>query len=249
MYVWLDALSNYITVLNYPDQDISDWWPAALQVIGKDIARFHIGIWPAILLGLGLQLPKTFVIHGHISVNGAKMSKSTGNVINPIEILDKHGTEPFRYYFLRHVQTTDDADFSWEKFESAYNELANDLGNLVQRLSAMCQKYEISGSSAGQTSDNRYDELMYDFEFSLAFDYIWTKIQSINKAIDDSKPWEIAKNGDQKKLTLTMSSLVENLLSVSQLLIPFLPETSQTITQIFSTPKITPPTTPLFPKS
>jgi len=250
MYVWMDALTNYITVLGYPDQDVSSWWPAILQVIGKDIARFHIGIWPAILLGLNLPLPRTLLVHGHIMVNGAKMSKSIGNVVDPIEILDKHGTEAFRYYFLRHVPTTEDADFSWDKFDSAYNELANDLGNLVQRLSVMCQKYSVPGQSwsAGQTSGNRYEALMQSFEFSAAFDYAWAEIQAINKAIDDAKPWEIAKQGDSDKLAATMKSLVENLLSASQLLMPFLPATSAKIREIFSGATITPPATPLFPK-
>ena len=254
MYVWMDALTNYITVLGYPENDISDWWPAALQVVGKDIARFHIGIWPSILLGLGLPLPKTLVVHGHITVDGAKMSKSVGNVIDPIEILDKHGTEPFRYYFLRHVPTTEDADFSWDKFESAYNELANDLGNLAQRLSVMCQKYDITpqSSSAGQTSDNRYskyDGLMRNFEFSLAFDYAWTQVQAINKAIDDSKPWEIAKSGDKAKLQLTINGLVKDLLFAAELLAPFLPSTSRQISDIFTSAKIVPPASPLFPKT
>ncbi|MCL1839800.1 methionine--tRNA ligase [Candidatus Saccharibacteria bacterium] len=251
MYVWVDALANYITVLGFPEEDISDWWPAKVQVIGKDILRFHAGIWPAILLGVNLPLPHTLLTHGHITVDGAKMSKSVGNVIDPIEILDKHGTEPFRYYFLRHVPTTEDADFSWEKFESAYNELANDLGNLVQRLSTMCQKYSIAGQglSAGQTSDNRYEDLMRNFEFSNAFNHVWSKIQDINKAIDDAKPWEIAKTGDQAKLQSTLSDMVKDLLSASQLLAPFLPETSKKIDDIFTAAKITPPATSLFPKA
>ena len=112
MYVWIDALANYITVLGYPDEDISADWPAHTQVVGKDILRFHAGIWPTILLGLGLPLPKNLLVHGFITVNGEKMSKSIGNVIAPEEILSKHGLDPFRYYFLRHAPTTDDADFT-----------------------------------------------------------------------------------------------------------------------------------------
>lgn len=249
MYVWVDALANYITVLGYPENDISEWWPANMQIIGKDILRFHAGIWPAILLALDLPLPKTLLTHGFITVDGAKMSKSIGNVVNPIEILDKHGTEPFRYYFLRHVPTMDDADFSWEKFEAAYNELANDLGNLAQRLSTMCEKYEIAGQGVPEVDDKDFVEIMHSHEFSSAFDYVWTKVQSINKSIDDSKPWEIAKSGEKDKLARTMDKLVFDLLSANVLLKPFLPETSEKIEKIFTAKTIAPPSTSLFPKS
>lgn len=249
MYVWLDALTNYITVLGYPDSEISDWWPAQAQVIGKDILRFHAGIWPAILFGLDLPLPKVLLTHGFITVDGAKMSKSIGNVIDPIEILDKHGATAFRYYFLRHVPTTEDADFSWDKFESAYNELANDLGNLVQRLSTMCQKYTISGQPLPKVAGQAYQKFMQEFAFSAAFEQVWSQIQAINKAIDTSKPWELAKSDNTKELQTTMDDLVKDLLVASQLLDPFLPATSVQIQEIFTAKTITPPAQPLFPKS
>ena len=135
MYVWIDALANYITVLGYPEKDILDWWPAEAQFVGKDILRFHAIIWPAMLMGLGLPLPKNLVSHGMVLANGQKMSKSIGNVVDPMEAIEKHGLDAFRYYFLRHIDTFADSDFTWEKFDNAYNnELANDLGNLVQRL-------------------------------------------------------------------------------------------------------------------
>ncbi len=250
MYVWLDALTNYITVLAYPDQDISEWWPAQVQIIGKDILRFHAGIWPTILLGLGLPLPKNLLTHGFITVDGAKMSKSIGNVVDPIEVLDQHGLDPFRYYFLRHVSTTEDADFSWEKFESAYtDELANDLGNLVQRLSTMCKKFKIPGQKVSKVSDEKYLKLMHNFEFSNTFDYIWTRVQAVNKSIDESKPWEIAKTGNTQKLHQVLDDLVADLLYANQLLAPFLPSTSSIIEKIFTSDDITPPEQPLFPKS
>ena len=151
MYVWLDALSNYITVLGYPDQEISNYWPADVQFVGKDILRFHAITWPAILLGLGLPLPHVLLSHGHILSNGQKMSKTLGNVVDPIEAMERHGLPAFRYYFSRHIDTFADSDFTWEKFDNAYsNELANDLGNLVQRLATLCSKNSVPGLNMGK---------------------------------------------------------------------------------------------------
>lgn len=250
MYVWIDALSNYITVLGYPDQSISDYWPAQAQFIGKDILRFHAITWPAILLGLGLPLPKHLVTHGYILANGQKMSKSIGNVVDPIEVLDKHGLDAFRYYFLRHVDTFTDADFTWEKFESAYNnELANDLGNLVQRLATLCKKNNIHGVTAPMDEDAEYVRIMQDFEFSKAFDYVWTKVQALNKSIDEQKPWGLAKTGEVEKLHQVLEGLVKDLLAANHLLAPFLPTATEKIRTIFTAPDILPPDTPLFPKN
>lgn len=251
MYVWIDALSNYVTVLGYPDQDISDFWPATAQFVGKDILRFHAITWSAILLGLGLPLPRTLVTHGYVLANSQKMSKSIGNVIDPIEAIDRHGLAAFRYYFLRHIDTFADSDFTWEKFDAAYNqELANDLGNLVQRLATLCSKNSLNGQTDDSELDAEYIDLMKNFEFSKAFDYTWEKVQAINKSIDVAKPWELAKRGETTKAVRVLSELVAELLHVTKLLRPFLPETAVRIEEIFTTPKIiTPPATPLFPKN
>ena len=248
MYVWIDALANYITVLGYPEQDISAFWPASLQVVGKDILRFHAIIWPAMLLALGLPLPKVLLSHGHINVNGAKMSKSLGNVVDPLEVLGKYGLDPFRYFFLRHIDTFADSDFTWEKFDTAYSsELANDLGNLVSRLATLCAKNHVSGLSAPNTKDQTYARLMDNFEFSKAFDYIWEQVQSLNRRIDEQKPWALAKS-DPAAAQACLSSLVADLLAVADLLSPFLPDTSQKISAIFTADSIAPPA-PLFPKA
>lgn len=250
MYVWVDALSNYITVLGYPDQDISNYWPAEAQFIGKDILRFHAITWPAILLGAGLPLPKHLVTHGYILADGQKMSKSIGNVVDPIEVLDKHGLDAFRYYFLRHVDAFMDADFTWEKFESSYNnELANDLGNLVQRLATLCRKNQISGLPDKGELDPEYCKLMDEFESTKAFSFVWQRVQDLNKQIDEQKPWELAKAGDIVKLEQVLSDLVQGLLNVSLHLSPFLPDTAKKISDIFTNQEIFPPTTPLFPKN
>lgn len=250
MYVWIDALSNYITILGYPDVEISEWWwPAVAQFVGKDILRFHAIIWPAMLLGLGLPLPKAIPSHGHVLVDGQKMSKSIGNVVNPTEVIDKYGSEAFRYYFLRHIDTFADSDFSWEKYEKAYKtELANDLGNLVQRLATLISKNEIELRGSSIIMPKKYQNLMEGFEFSKAFDYLWEKIRNLNKRIDDEKPWEMAKNGERIRLEECLIGLALELLKVNFMLSPFLPETSEKISEIFTNP-VQAPKEPLFPKN
>lgn len=253
MYVWLDALSNYITILGYPDQDISEFWPATAQFVGKDILRFHAITWPAILLGLDLPLPQNLVSHGHVLSNGQKMSKSLGNVIDPMEVVERHGLEAFRYYFSRHIDTFVDSDFTWEKYDEAYNnELANDLGNLVQRLATLCSKNAVTGVNTEEVKDLEleYITLMGNFEFSKAFDYTWSKIRSLNKDIDQSKPWELIKNGEVEKSQKILSELVSKLVHVTHLFEPFLPDTAANIYQIFGTENIIErPKVPLFPKN
>ena len=247
MYVWIDALANYITVLGYPDEDISDSWPAYVQIVGKDILRFHAGIWPAMLLGLGLPLPQNLLAHGFITVDGEKMSKSIGNVIDPADIIAKHGVEPFRYYFLRHVSTTDDGDFTWEKYESAYNELANDLGNLVQRLATLASKNDIAGVSGKLVDNADFDNRMSKFEFNFAFEILWKQIQDLNKRIDAEKPWTLAKT-DPEKAASILTEIIQDLANVNERLAIFLPETSKKIAEILSTELIARPAEPLFPK-
>ena len=252
MYVWIDALSNYITVLGYPEEKIDTWWPAEAQFVGKDILRFHAIIWPAMLIGLGLPLPKTIISHGFVLVDGQKMSKTIGNVVDPIDVLNKHGVDAFRYYFLRHIDTFSDSDFTWEKFEAAYNnELANDLGNLVQRLATLANKNHIivDNQSLEYEFDNEYIGYMDKFEFSKAFDYVWEKVQELNKRIDDEKPWVLAKNGETEKTQKCLLGLVSGLLNTSYMLSPFIPGTAAKIYEIFAGEEIAPPKIPLFPKN
>lgn len=251
MYVWMDALSNYITVLGYPDENILEWWPAEAQFMGKDVLRFHAIIWPAILLGLGLPLPRTIISHGMILSNGQKMSKSIGNVVKPLEVIERHGLDAFRYYFLRHVDTFNDSDFTWDKYEEAYNnELANDLGNLVQRLATLAMKNKISSKELAFDLElpTEYRVMMDRFEFSKAFDYVWDRIQDLNKRIDEEKPWSLAKNGEVEKLFDCLSGLISDLMRSNEMLKPFLPNTAERIEAIFEG-EICPPKTPLFPKT
>ena len=249
MYVWMDALANYITVLGYPDNDISDWWPATAEFVGKDILRFHSIIWPAMLIGLDLPLPKTLVSHGMVLADGQKMSKSIGNVVSPMEVIEKHGVSAFRYYFLRHIDTFADSDFTWEKFENAYNnELANDLGNLVQRLATMISKNGIEINAKDSVLPEEYSTLMNSYEYSKAFDYVWERIQNINRMIDEEKPWMLAKAGETEKLADCLNKLANELLSANKMLGPFLPEVAAKIADVFAG-TVTPPEQPLFPKA
>lgn len=258
MYVWLDALSNYITVLGYPDNsEWKEYWPADVQVIGKDILRFHAGIWPAMLLGLGVPLPKKLLVHGFVNVGGAKMSKTVGNVVDPNDVIDGYGVDAFRYFFSRHIPTQDDGDFTWEKFETAYNnELANDLGNLVSRVANMITRYQsgVIGDALQTEHDmNDYRKAMDKLEFNQALDAVWVMIRGLNQYIEQVKPWEIAARRDKDTdaeghLSEVLAHASGNLLQISDLLVPFLPTTSEAIRKMFETGVIVPSEGVLFPK-
>jgi len=254
MYVWFEALMNYITVLGYPEhEDFKKFWPASVQVIGKDISRFHTAIWPAMLLGLGLPLPKTVFVHGFITMNGEKMSKSIGNVVAPSEILEKHGIDPFRYYFLRHIPSYEDGDFNWDAFENSYNnELANELGNAVQRTAAMIQKYQ--GGLIGDIPPAEHDIAQYttaieNCQFDRALDEVWEQVRGLNQYIDEEKPWVIAKDGDEEHLREVLASQASDLLQIADLLEPFLPETAVKIRNVFKEGIVRPIDGTLFPKT
>jgi methionyl-tRNA synthetase len=250
MYVWLDALANYITVLGYPDRDgWQEYWPADVQVIGKDILRFHAGIWPAMLLGLELPLPKKLLVHGFVNVGGAKMSKTVGNVIDPVEIIDGYGLDAFRYFFIRHIPTQDDGDFTWEKFENAYNnELGNDLGNLVSRVASMVTRYQagvIGDAPKGEHDMGPYRVAIEELRFDRALDEVWMTVRSLNQYLENVKPWEIAKKRESEAeaeahLAEVLGHAVKTLLQVSDMLVPFMPGTSATINKTFSTGVIVP---------
>ena len=258
MYVWLDALANYITVLGYPDRpEWEEYWPADVQVIGKDILRFHAGIWPAMLLGLGLQLPKKLLAHGFVNIGGAKISKTVGNVIDPNEIIDNYGVDAFRYFFSRHIPTLEDGDFTWEKFENAYNnELGNDLGNLIQRVASMINKYQAGVIGEAQQAEHdmtAYHAAMEGLEFNKALDEVWNMVRSLNQYIDNVKPWEVAKGigkdpEAEPHLAEILSHCAGALVQIGDLLQPFLPTTATRIQEIFESGVVKLTEGVLFPK-
>jgi len=259
MYVWLDALANYITVIGYPDRtsEYKAFWPADVEVIGKDILRFHAGIWPAMLLGIGLELPKKLLVHGFINIGGAKISKTVGNTIDPNDIIDHYGVDAFRYFFSRHIPTLDDGDFTWEKFESAYNgELGNDLGNLIQRVAGMITRYQagvIGDTEQTEHDMTAYHQAMESLEFNKAIDEVWSMVRSLNQYIDNVKPWEIAKQvGKDTEAEAHLSEVLAHcagaLVQIGDLLVPFMPAAAQAIHTTFESGVVKPLDTVLFPK-
>lgn len=230
-YVWIDAFLNYLTGLGW-DGDVKNvpaMWPAEVEMIGKDILRVHATIWAATLLNLGLDLPKSFIVHGHIQSGGRKMSKSLGNVIAPEEMLEKFGVDGTRYLLMSGGSFGEDLDLTMERMIEKYNaDLANGLGNLVSRIIKLSQQdsFQFSTLSASrQVSNDQISKLIGGDNFDGALEYIWKIVRDANKYIEDNKPWELAKS-DEVKFREVMEKLCIDLNAVAYLIQPFMPETS-----------------------
>jgi methionyl-tRNA synthetase len=233
IYVWFDALANYL-------RDPQQWNEATriLHVIGKGITRFHAVYWPAILLSAGVRLPSKILVHGYVTIEGQKISKSQGNAISPHDACARFGIDALRYYLVRHVGSHRDGDFSWSRFEEVYtHELADDLGNLVSRTTALGRKYGAPATTTAALADGLAAEVAEHIEaFALhrALDTLWRVIANTNAYINRTEPWTLAAKGQRDTLAGVLGELYGTLGSIGRTLVPFLPETASRLLDALS---------------
>ncbi len=246
IYVWVDALINYVSAIGYgrDDEKFNRYWPADIHLIGKEINRFHSLIWPAMLMSVGLPLPKKIYAHGWLTVNGQKISKSLGNAVDPREFAMKYGNDVVRYYLVRDIVFGKDGDFSEDKLVQRLNsDLANDYGNLLHRTLAMVKKHfnsKIPKPSKSEEVDeellkstkvtvNEYIKLMDAYKLTDAVEAVWNYISILNTYFDKTKPWVLAKEGKFERLSTVLYNTIEGILKVALMTLPIMPDTSEEV--------------------
>jgi methionyl-tRNA synthetase len=246
IYVWFDALNIYQSGIGFgsDDEKYKKYWPADVHVIGKGISRFHAVYWPAFLISAKLPTPKEIFIHGYFTVNGQKMSKTLGNVIDPIEIINIYGADSLRYYLLAKFSPFTDGDFSEEKLKDVYNgDLANGLGNLVSRVARLCEKSEFSFTSKETAIYPEVVKAIEEFRFDIALKFIWGKVTAVDQEINKAEPWKL----EGKNLQNALQSYLNEIAEIALNLKPFLPETTEKIAKVFGGIQIK-MVEPLFPR-
>ena len=253
VYVWIDALINYLSGVGYPDgADFARYWrdAASCHVIGKNVWKFHAVYWPALLLSAGLPLPHTIFVHGFLTNEGRKISKSAGDAIDPADYVARVGVDALRWFLLRHVHPWEDRDFTLQRLEDVYrSDLVNGLGNLVSRVSALCAGACLPGLPHFEPSKapHEYHEHLATFRFDLALAMLQREVAEINRELAGARPWKDLAAGRQAEARVSLAPFVERILTLAHWLSPFLPSTSETIRQRLSEPVVT-KGAPLFPR-